>query len=254
MKNHLLYILIFSCLFRCYSQTAPDFTFTDTDGGNWNLYTELEKGKTVLLDFFYTSCVPCQTLTPEIVQLNIDYGLGNEDLVVFGISDRDNNEAIEEFNHDLGVNYPSCGSEGGGDTITSLYMSWFSFIGWPTYAVVCSDKSIIWGLASSEGLTEIREAIDNCPVWTNITTKQLNSNYQVFPLPASDQLFLKTEITDLTEISLFNSISGAKVFYTQKELSSELFSISLADLDSGMYILYLKSANAHFVFKIPIIK
>ena len=30
---------------------APDFTATDIDGNEWNLYSLLDEGKTVILDF-----------------------------------------------------------------------------------------------------------------------------------------------------------------------------------------------------------
>jgi thiol-disulfide isomerase/thioredoxin len=254
MKKWLLFFLWLFCFYRGFSQTAPDFTFTDTDSNVWNLYTELDKGKTVLLDFFYVNCVPCQTLTPEIVQVNNDYGAGNERLLVFGISDRDNNQSIKQFDSNLGVNYPSCGNEGGGDTITSLYMSWFSFIGWPTYAVVCPDKSIVWNLPKSEGLPEIRAAIDNCHDLTSNKSVNYHSGFLIYPIPANEELYLKTEIKGFAEIRLYNSVSGKEVFFKKQELSAESISIPLTELNSGMYILMVKTANEQFVFKIPVIK
>ena len=32
-----------------------DFTITDSDGNTWNLYDELDAGKTVFLDLFFTT-------------------------------------------------------------------------------------------------------------------------------------------------------------------------------------------------------
>ena len=32
-----------------------DFTITDSDGATWNLYEQLDAGKTVFLDLFYTT-------------------------------------------------------------------------------------------------------------------------------------------------------------------------------------------------------
>ena len=63
-----LFALIF-CFFQLAANaqignTAPDFTATDTHGETHTLYDYLEDGKIVVLDFFYTTCGPCQFYTP----------------------------------------------------------------------------------------------------------------------------------------------------------------------------------------------
>ena len=63
MKKVLLFAVYFVC-FLSYGQMAdnsyaPNITLTDTDGNTFDLYSELDQGKTVILDLFATWCSPC---------------------------------------------------------------------------------------------------------------------------------------------------------------------------------------------------
>jgi cytochrome oxidase Cu insertion factor (SCO1/SenC/PrrC family) len=78
MKKILLFFALFAFSFAGYSQAMSDdgrcileghmgsnlvkvadeigdFTITDSDGITWNLYDELNAGKTVLIDLFYST-------------------------------------------------------------------------------------------------------------------------------------------------------------------------------------------------------
>ena len=44
--------------------TVNNFTVTDTDGNEHDLYTITASGKYVFLDFFFDTCPPCQSTTP----------------------------------------------------------------------------------------------------------------------------------------------------------------------------------------------
>ena len=56
------------------AQQPPNFSMTDTHGNEWNLYTELGKGKVVVLDFFFVDCKPCQRYTPMIQSIYESHG------------------------------------------------------------------------------------------------------------------------------------------------------------------------------------
>ncbi len=226
-----------------HSQTPPDFTLYDLDSNSWNLYSLLGNGKTVLLDFFFAACVPCQTYTPEIEQLYADYGSGSSDLIVLGISDRDNNATLSTFISNFNVSYPVGGTMGNGNLITLDYSNWFSFSGWPTYGVVCTDTTTFWGLTPSIGMAEIRNKIDTCDIVTY--TPQLEQsvstlNVNIYPQPADRSLFIDIENAAVasTKIQLLNLLGSViKEYELESQAGSARFVINTSELHSGTYIL-----------------
>ena len=62
------------------------------------------KGKVVLLDFWYRSCFPCIKAMPELAKLQKEF---ENDLVVIGINDRDEQDQVADFLKYKKVNYSS---------------------------------------------------------------------------------------------------------------------------------------------------
>jgi len=237
MRILLVLTLVISNIWHALAQAPPDFTLYDQDSIAWNLYSELEKGNTVLLDFFFASCVPCQTYTPEIEAIFQDYGSGAGDLVVLGISDRDNNSALAVFDSAYGVTYPTGGTEGNGNTITNLYMLWFPFFSWPNYAVVCTDTSIFWGVTPSIGMAEIRNKIDTCDIVTWIE-EDLGGKLalRIYPNPGEGfvHLDLSRSYHETVLVSLYN-IHGALL--KKSKANNGRMRWDVRDLQSGYYLI-----------------
>lgn len=238
MKIILIAALIISSIWQSFAQAPPDFTLVDQDSVSWNLYDELGKGNTVLLDFFFASCVPCQTFTPEIEQLYKDYGSGTGGLIVLGISDRDNNAVLAAFDSTYGVTYPTGGTQGDGGTITNLYMAWFGSSWWPQYAVVCTDTSIFWGISPSIGMPEIRNKIDTCAIVTEVSEVNSSSiQFSIYPNPAMGHvnINLSNSIPDEALISLYD-LHGVRIRQMNVVKGDQML-LNLDDVQTGYYLI-----------------
>jgi thiol-disulfide isomerase/thioredoxin len=221
-----------------FAQRAKDFTVTTTDGQSFHLFEQLEKGNTVILDFFFADCTPCQKLTPAMAKLNQLLQDSGKSVIVLGISDRDVDSILKSFDSTFGVNYISCGTEGGGDTVTHLYKSWFNFTGWPTYAVICSDKRVRWDMKREEAFSELQTNIDTCILTSDIDVTRI-SLPKVYPNPLIDWL-------QIAASSDFESVQVADIqgnILLTKTTFGAATRINLSHLKPGPYYLYFYGPN-----------
>lgn len=70
-----------------------DLTFTALDGGEIRI-GDL-RGRVVLLDFWFSACVPCRNALPKMRSLHKKYG--EDELVMIGISIDQDREVLEKF-------------------------------------------------------------------------------------------------------------------------------------------------------------
>lgn len=213
MKTILSTFIIVLFFLSAYSQPAPDFTVTDSDGTEWNLHEQLGLGKTVVLDFFFVDCVPCQSQSPEVSAMYQDYLTAGYDVLVLGISNRDSDGEVELFDQTYGITYPTAGEDGGGDTVTTLYQSWFPFFSWPSYGVVCPDTIINWGIFPTvPNVPELRSAVDEC---LGIASVGEENRISDFIMIEQDQIHIKSE--KIREIRM-TDLSGRELYSASENL------------------------------------
>ena len=148
---------------------APDFTVTDLNGQTYNLYSLLDQGKTVFLDFSATWCGPCWNYHNSGAFKNVWNMYGppgtGEAMVFFIESDASTNTACL---------YGPSGCVGGtqGDWVTGTpypiveaagVASQYAISYYPTIMVVCpADKKVYEaGQQSANGLWAYAQS--NCP-------------------------------------------------------------------------------------------
>ncbi len=252
MKHLLLTLALTATLMvTSFAQNAPDFTWTDIDGVEHNLYETLDEGTVVVLDFFFVDCPPCQQLAPDVEDMIADYE--GQSMEVWSISDRDSDSYIagSMFNPSHS-NHKAGGSAGAGAAAVNLYANNYNFTGFPTFAVICLDKSITWDIwPLSSGVPELRDELTaSCgvmPLATSVSDIEGLSGANMYPNPAKDLVtvdFTLEETTSL-DIEVYNALgqrvkSLGNTDYDQGQNSVQ---VDVADLANGVYTVRMQSAQ-----------
>ena len=126
---------------QCPLTQAVDFTATDCHGTEVHLFDILDGGQYVLIDFFFTSCGPCQQATPKVVESYYVMGCNMHDVFYMEISDRDSDAACQNWSNTYGVEYPTISGPAGGSTICGTSM--YNIPAFPTVILIAPDRSIV---------------------------------------------------------------------------------------------------------------
>lgn len=157
---------------QCPLTTAVDFTATDCHGTEVHLFDILDGGQYVLVDFFFTTCNPCQQATPKVVESYYAFGCNMHDVYYVEISDRDSDAACQNWVTNYGVEYPTISGAAGGSTICNQYQ----IPAFPTVILIAPDHSIViqdlWPINNAQTVITQLEAhgiqqYDCTPVTTN---------------------------------------------------------------------------------------
>jgi thiol-disulfide isomerase/thioredoxin len=153
MKNK--FILILLCLFPLIIKAqgpAPDFTITDSNGNQHSLYADyLDNGKVVLIELFFTTCPPCNTIAPYVQDLYETWGEGSGDVEFIELSimswDNNSNVLTNQINH--GLTFIGAGADGGSNEASEVYKNgtYGPYYGTPTFVVIAPDGTVNYGIS-----------------------------------------------------------------------------------------------------------
>lgn len=240
---------------------APDFSITFTDGTPANLYTTLNAGNSVLLDFFYTTCSYCIQYAPTIDQAYVAHGSGTGNIKFWGIDTGDNNAEVDAYKTQYGVTNPcASGTQGGADAVTDTYSnssSW-SWLGWPTYSVVCPDHTYNHDVNYPPTATGFNSYFSACGT-TGIADEATPCKITyMYPMPAKENLniHIYSDKFSLINIELFDII-GNCVYTISDNVSTGYYNaeIPVSERSQGSYIVKLSQDNVvKDVQKVMIIK
>ena len=212
---------------------AVDFTATDCHGTEVNLFNILDGGQYVLIDFFFTSCTPCQQAVPKIVESCTTFGCNMHDVYYIEISDRDSDVACQSWAENYDVFYPTISGEAGGNTICNQYQ----IGGFPTVILIAPDHSVL-----------IHDLYPIPDTQTVITALENNGIEQHECTPASSEIIPDFTGTDINgdEIHLFEILDAGQFVLINFFLTGDSFSENIMKDMVDAYNLY--GCNDHDVF------
>lgn len=235
---------------QCPLNTAVDFTATDCHGTEVHLFDILDSGQYVLIDFFFTSCYPCQQATPKIRDSYTALGCNMHDVYYMEISDRDSDAACQTWVNNYGIEYPTISGAAGGSTICGSTM--YRISGFPTIILIAPDRSIVikdlWPIDDVQTIITALENYDiqqhDCDDPSTGLAISESINMTLFPNPASESVILKGE--NLGMVSVYN-VLGQKMeeFVTE---GSELI-LNTSGYENGVYMVKAGEKTMRFVVK-----
>lgn len=235
--------------------TAPDFTVTDIDGVEHNLYDYLDQGKVVIVDVSATWCGPCWGFhTAHFLEdIWAQYGPDgtNEVMVLFyegddmtTLADLQGSTGGTQGDWLTGTEYPVVNEDP-----LSLNLNVWAPLGFPTINVIRpSDKEIIedfwnqWTQASNneDALADMIDVIEEAIPAASVAETTVNTLNSIYPNPGNGdfQVNYSAKANDNVVFEVVNTL-GQVVFTSSMPVNAgtNRIQMNLTSLATGNYIL-----------------
>lgn len=129
---------------------AEDFTVTDIEGVEHNLFEYLDDGKYVYLNFIFNTCLECEFYVWDLNNVYNSFGCNAHELVLISInSEGNNNWLVENYVEAEGAEYPLVsGAEGGGAAVSQVYVQeFYELEDYPVNILINPDRSLIYDIS-----------------------------------------------------------------------------------------------------------
>lgn len=232
-------ILISAISISATAQTASDFTIDDIDGNTRNLFTELNNGKVVMLDFFTNWCPICNNSAASVNAFYNDY-MTNGDPVVFWALDRDQNETNADattFRDNNSIPFPVIGE-------AFAVAQQFGVVYQPEYYIIKPDRSYVKKTSHATMKTAVDEALASL----NTGVEDLTDENEI--RVALNTITWMSSAQNQADLQIFDA-SGRAVL--NQEVNGQQ-TVKL-DLPAGVYVYQLKAQKDKTVVgKLGIVK
>ncbi len=251
MKKLLLLIFPFLLFQGLMAQTllteAENFHVKTIDGVPIWLFPILdEEEQIVVIDFFSTTCGPCQDYADDFQRSYEAFGSNTGNVFHMGINWGNDNQGVREFDSIFGLTFPSVsGTQGGGNIVFNQYQ----IQSYPTVIVINTAHEItdqyVW-VPSEENLEAAIIAAGGIFVGTD-ELETSTMQFSLFPNPIRDKGSIGINITEAVniEFEVYNIFGKQLMSGEQRFLKSgkHTIPISVARLANGIYFIKLIIGN-----------
>lgn len=226
---------------------AVDFTATDIDGNTFNLFSKLNSGKYVMIDFFFTNCGPCQVTAPKLHEAFLNFGANSQyaDIFFVSINRDDNNSVFHTWEstymsptgpYPLGIS----GTQGSATAGPQTFSSTYGVSAYPTMILIAPNKNIVeqdmWPISTAADFTTYFAAHGITPNPAGIQTiNALENNVSLYPVPAGNELTINSNGQIMKSIRIMD-LAGNLVYSENLTQAILMKSIDLSTFASGMYL------------------
>lgn len=199
-----------------------------------------DENKIVIIDFFSTTCGPCQEYAADFQACYEKFGFNESNTYFMGINWGNDNWGVHEFDSIYGLTFPSAsGNQGGGNIVYQDY----EILSYPTIIVITPDHTIveqyIW-YPDEETITAAVIAAGGIIVDTEEVSDQ-ETNLIIYPNPVSNSGKIDFFLSETSEvsISILNLLGQEVTTTTSKQFQEGKASLdfSVHDLKNGYYFI-----------------
>ena len=244
MKRLFLPLILCLGFFASQAQTATDFTATDCSGNSYNLFSDLDAGKIVVI----TWTMPCGAcIAGSLTAYNIaqSYEATHPGKVKMLLVDDFGNtpcSAITSWGNSNGLTRSVKFSD------ASIRMNDYGVAGMPKTIAIAPDHSVIFNENNGVNPDNLQAAIDAVLSTTSVKDVAATiSNMTVFPNPAGNAATLNLQLIKSSKVEIsFYDLQGKRIqkaFSGNCNAGENQIPLDLSEINNGLYQLKIIAGN-----------
>ena len=224
----------------------------------------MAEGKTVVLNFFTSSCSPCETATPILNEAWVNLGSGNDDFEALGFTVGADDDDSVILGLGWGADYPTFSYTDRNEYFWSIFDFQFGNGGIPLFVMICPNagnpafSSVSWSnVGAGIAAAEIESETTVC-LTTSTTDVAAQYDVNIYPNPVSERTNIEFNMPTAANVkvtilnALGQQVSVKNVGFTTAGLHTE--TIDLHRQTAGIYQVLIQFGDKVASRKITVIR